>query len=373
MKPSKPEKLPLNNIQWNKLIPHIGKVNRAIALYDGILYSLPNPEVLLSPLTTQEAVLSSRIEGTQATLGDVLKFEAGEEIIEENKRLDITEIINYRKALKKAEQELKKRPFNLNLLFDLHNTLLNSVRGRNKNRGCYRTVQNWIGATGCSIDEAEYVPPDPSLVKELMNNWEEYYHADEHDSLVQLAIIHAQFEIIHPFLDGNGRIGRIIIPLFLYEKKILSRPMFYLSTYLESHRDEYIERLWAHGEPGSWESWIEFFLKALTGQAHANAEKAKKILSLYESLKERIIELTHSTYSIPLLDWLFRQPVFQSSALTTHKSMPSRPMVMALLNKLKEDGILKVLREGSGSRAQVLAFTELINLCEGKKVIWFDK
>lgn len=369
MKPYIPEKLPLQDIQWNKLISHIGKANRALALYDGILYGLPNPEVLLSPLTTQEAVLSSRIEGTQATLGEVLQFEAGQEIPEERKRLDIQEIINYRKALKRAERELKTRPFNLNLLLELHSILLDSVRGRNKGRGRFRNVQNWIGRPGSRIEEADFIPPEPHRVKEFLDNWEKYYHTDEHDPVVQLSIIHAQFEIIHPFLDGNGRIGRIFIPLFLYERKLLSRPMFYLSTYLETHRDEYIERLRQLGREKRWEPWIEFFMRAVTEQAHVNVEKARRILALYERLKKRIIELTHSQYAVPLLDWLFKHPVFQSSMLSSQRVMPSKPMVMVLLTKLKSDGILKVLREGSGRRAQILAFSELINLCEGKKVI----
>lgn len=369
MKPFVAQPLPPKSIDWNRLIPDLGRANRALALYDGILYAVPNPAVLLSPLTTQEAVLSSRIEGTQATLGEVLKFEAGEKIEDENKQQDIQEIVNYRKALFKAEKELKTKPFNLNLLLALHGILLDSVRGRNKARGQFRRVQNWIGAPGCKIEQAQFVPPDPSQVPSLLDNWEKYYHAEEPDPLVQLGIVHAQFEIIHPFLDGNGRLGRILLPLFLFEKRILSRPMLYLSTYLEAHRDEYVERLRVLGEPVAWEEWIGFFLRAVAHQAEANSGIARQILELYERLKARIIELTHSQYAVPLLDYLFKRPVFQSSELAGHKSMPSTPMVMSLLKKLKVEGILRVLRTGSGRRAQVLAFSELINLCEGKEVI----
>jgi Fic family protein len=220
--------------------PLLGKANRALAQYDGVLYGLPNPEVLLSPMTTQEAVLSSRIEGTQATLGEVLEFEAGEEPEEESKRLDIQEIINYRRALKAAERELKKRPFNLNLLLSLHSILLNSVRGRNKGKGQFRKIQNWIGLPGAPLKKAQFVPPRPEVLPEFLDNWEKYYHLDRPDPLVQLAIIHGQFEILHPFLDGNGRLGRLFVPIFLFEKQILSRPMFYLSAFLEAHRDEYV-------------------------------------------------------------------------------------------------------------------------------------
>lgn len=219
MKPFTPEKLPIKDIDWEGLIPVLGKANRALAKYDGALYGLPNPEVLLSPLTTQEAVLSSRIEGTQATLGEVLKYDAGEEPQQESKRLDIQEIVNYRHALKVAQEELKTRPFNLNLLLQLHELLLDSARGRNKARGQFRRRQNWIGAPGSTVESADFVPPAPEVLPEHLDNWEKYYHLDRPDPLVQLAILHAQFEILHPFLDGNGRLGRLIVPIFLYEKR----------------------------------------------------------------------------------------------------------------------------------------------------------
>jgi Fic family protein len=179
---------------------------------------MPNAELLLSPLTTQEAVLSSKIEGTQATFGEVLQFEGGEEPEQESLRLDIQEILNYRTALKAAEVELRKRPFNLNLLLHLHRILLDSVRGRDKGRGRFREIQNWIGRPGSPIQEASYIPPDPAKLQPPLDNWEKYYHAGCPDLLVQLAIVHGQFEIIHPFIDGNGRLGRILIPLFLFER-----------------------------------------------------------------------------------------------------------------------------------------------------------
>ncbi|HEY6000622.1 MAG TPA: Fic/DOC family N-terminal domain-containing protein [bacterium] len=368
MKPAIPKKLPLASLGWGDLIPPIAAANRALALYEGILHGVPEPQVLLSPLTTNEAVLSSRIEGTRATLNEVLEFEAGAEIVEESKRQDIQEIINYRRALRRAEEELVGRPFNLNLLKELHDILLDSVRGRNREPGRFRTTQNYIGARNAPIEQAAFIPPEPGLLLECLDNWERYYHAEERDALVQLAIVHAQFEIIHPFSDGNGRIGRILVPLFLYERKILSRPMFYLSGYLEEHRDEYIAHLRALNGPESWNRWVRFFLGALVEQARENADKARGILALYERLKVQVLGLTHSQYAIPLLDRLFRQPVFSSSSVTGAAAMPSKPMVMNLLRKLREAGILTVVREGSGRRPQILALAELVNLCEGKPV-----
>ena len=371
MKPFVPQRLPITEVAWEPLIPLIGQANRALAQYDGVLYGVPNPELLLSPLTTQEAVLSSKIEGTQATLGEVLKFEAGEEPEEESRRLDIGEILNYRAALRHAEAELKRRPFNLNLLLELHAILLDSVRGRNKARGRFRTTQNWIGTPGMPIEQAEFVPPDPLRLMEFLDNWEKYYHADRPDPLVQLAVVHAQFEIIHPFLDGNGRLGRILIPLFLYERKLLSRPMFYLSTYLEAHRDEYIAHLRVLGQtPQAWNRWIEFFLTAIHEQARENVVKARQIMDLYEKLKARVLELTHSRYAVPLLDLMFGRPLFQSTHLEFRDGpKPSRQAVAQLLRTLRDAGILKAVREGAGRRAQVLALAELVNLCEGHEVI----
>jgi len=207
MHPFEPQQLPIDDIPWDALIPLIGRANRSLAYYDGILYGLANPDVLLSPLTTREAVLSSKIEGTQATLGEVLKFEAGAAPAEESRVRDIEEIMNYRRAMRRAEEELKARPFSLNLLKELHAALLDGVRGKFKARGQFRSSQNWIGIPGTPIEEAQFIPPDPAKMIEHLYGWEKYYHFDRPDPLVQLAIIHAQFELIHPFLDGNGRLG----------------------------------------------------------------------------------------------------------------------------------------------------------------------
>lgn len=369
MKPAVPGKLPRSGLAWERLIPEIGAANRALAHYDGVLRAIPNPEILLSPLTTQEAVLSSRIEGTRATFGDVLKFEAGEEVPEEQKRLDIQEIVNYRRALHAAEAALQRRPFNLNLLRELHEILLDSVRGRDKGRGRFRTVQNFIAPPGSGIEQALFIPPEPTRVMEYMDNWEKYYHADERDALVQLSIVHAQFEIIHPFVDGNGRLGRMVVPLFLFEKGILSRPTFYLSSYLEGHRGEYYALLRGLDGPESWNPWVAFFLRALAEQARANIDKAHGILELYERLKREALSLTHSQYAIPLLDHLFRQPIFAPRNLFDHEDMPSKPMVMQLIRRLRAAGILAVLREAKGRRGQILALSELVNLSEGRKVV----
>jgi Fic family protein len=371
MRPFVPQTLPLAELDWGALIPRIGLANRALAEYNGVLYSLPNPGILLAPFTTKEAVLSSKIEGTQATLGEVFKFEAGEAPEQESRREDIHEILNYRAALRHAEEALEQRPFGLNLLLALHAQLLDSVRGQNKGRGLFRTEQNWIGAAGSRMEEARFVPPAPGeVLRRALDNWEAYYHADEPDALVQLAVVHAQFEILHPFLDGNGRLGRILIPLFLHEKQILSRPVFYLSEYLEQHREQYVERLRAIGtEAGSWDAWVAFFLDGLIAQAQANTRKVREIHDLYAALKAQVLETTHSQFAVPLLDLMFAQPVFRSIDLDRLQTMPSKPMIANLLGRLKKIGMLQVVQEGRGPRAQVLALGVLVNLCEGKAVV----
>jgi Fic family protein len=369
MEPFAPQRLPLSEVNWEPLIPLLAKANRALAYYDGILQAVANPGLLLSPMTTQEAVLSSRIEGTQATLGDVLKFEAGEEPRQPERREDIFEIRNYQRALQTGVHSLRTRPFSLNLLKKLHAVLLNSVRGRNMGRGEFRNTQNWIGAPGTPIENADFIPPPPGLLLEYLDNWEKYYHMHRPDAIVQLAIVHAQFEIIHPFLDGNGRVGRMLIPLFLFEKSILSRPLFYLSAYFEANRDTYVGKLRVLGQKSdAWNEWIAFFLTAVEEQAQLNAEKARAMIGLYNELKLKVINLTHSQFAVPLLDFMFERPIFRSSDLKIRAGMPSYPMTNALLGKLKSAQILKVVRKGSGPRPQILALAELINLCEGRKV-----
>jgi Fic family protein len=202
--PYTPDALPLNDLDHRLLLPAVGQANAALARYDGLLQSIPNPAVMLSPLTTQEAVLSSRIEGTQATVDEVLEHEAGL-VKEGEKSQDIQEITNYRQALFSARAYLKDYPIRLGFVLQLHRILMNSVRGQDKTPGEFRRDQNWIGSHGCSIEQA----------------WEKYLDSNDIDFLLQAAVVHAQFELLHPFKDGNGRIGRILIPLFLYQKRAI--------------------------------------------------------------------------------------------------------------------------------------------------------
>jgi len=360
MNPYKPDILPLQNLDWSRLISLTGEANRKLAHYDGILQTMPNPVLLLSPLRTQEAVLSSRIEGTQATLEEVLRFEADPKT-ETARYKDIHEVLNYQKATSLAVKEMKTRPISLNLIKNMHSVLLQSVRGENRARGEFRKIQNWIGKPGSTIEQARFIPPSPADLPVYLDNFEKYIHYDEKDKLVQLAIVHAQFEILHPFLDGNGRIGRILIPLFLFEKKILSVPMFYISAFFESNRDEYYNKLKAITDNKEWESWIVFFLKGIISQSEKNIEKAKAILELYEMMKEKIVSITHSQYSIKALDILFDMPIFSSTDFIKSSKIP-RASSKRILKRLEESDTLTILMKGIGRKPTIYAFRKLIDI-----------
>ena len=367
MEPYVPQPLPLIGLDLARLISHIGPANAALARYDGLLQSVINPNVMLSPLTNREAVLSSKIEGTQATVDEVLEFEAGLEF-EDEKKHDIQEIVNYRKTLLMASESLVDRPITLSLVRQMHLVLMDSVRGTNKTPGEFRRDQNWIGPVGCTMEQASFVPPSPLQLLDHLLGWEAYLSAQDCDLLVQVAVVHAQFELIHPFKDGNGRIGRLLIPLFLYGKRALASPMFYLSEYLEANRDLYYARLQGISREGDWTSWIVFFLDGIAQQATANTQRVREILALYERMKKQITELTRSQNAIAVLDALFDRPIFQSNDFVLRSGIPKQS-ALPVLRKLREAGVLHTLRESSGRRSAVLAFRELLNCAEGRQVI----
>ena len=365
MKPYVPDSLPLNDIEWGPLVRLIGQSNAGLARYDGVLQSIPNPSLLLSPMTTQEAVLSSRIEGTQANLTEVLEFQAApnQAVVGRQRRDDFQEIVNYRVAMDLAVEQLERRPLSLNLFRNIHLTLLDSVRGRDKARGEFRRVQNYIGRHDSSIENARFVPPAPEYLMEHLDNFEKYIHFDEEDRLVQLAITHAQFEIIHPFLDGNGRVGRILIPLFLYEKEMLSSPTFYLSEYLELNDTAYRDKLLAITAEGDWTGWIQFFLEAIVKQASANTDKAQSILNLYDDMKAIVAESTRSPFAIQILDAMFSQPLFTVTQFAEAAKVPKRTAAR-VLNRLYDNDILQIAAGGQGRSPAIYVFGKLIQEVE---------
>ncbi len=360
MQPYKPAALPIQNIDWSAFIDLMGKANRYVARYDGLLQSIVNPEVLLSPLRTQEAVLSSKIEGTQATLEEVMEFEADALQSEKNKG-DIYEVINYRKALMEGRDRMSKRPLSLNDILKMHQILLQGVRGENKAPGSFRRIQNWIGAPGSTMDQARFIPPAVPDMMDGLHNWESYLHEEEKDVLVQLAIVHAQFEILHPFIDGNGRIGRILIPLFLYHKEIIHQPIFYMSQYLESNRNAYYDALKEITDTGKWEHWIRFFLNGVVQQAEKNIRQTRDIITLYDSMKNVMAEKTHSQWAIQCLDYIFTQPIFSTSDFNKSANVP-KTSASRLLKAMEENDIISCVRRGKGRKPGVFAFRKLLNI-----------
>ncbi len=360
-----PSELPLKNLQTGELTHILGKANSSLARFDGIMISMINPIVLLSPLANQEAVLSSKIEGTQATLQEVLKHESGKRF-DQQKNEDIQEIQNYRLALLKAQEHIKDRPLNKSLLLSIHKILLESVRGQNKAPGKFRKTQNWIGPKGCKIEDATFIPPSPLQLQDHLNKFEEYIQFDDIDVLIQAGIIHAQFELLHPFLDGNGRIGRLLIPLFLYFKKAINAPMFYISQYLERNREEYYHRLQMISEQNQWVEWLIFFLNAIKSQAEVNTNKGQKIVALYEETKRDIHEATHSQYAMLALDFIFNKPIFTAPELCRYADF-GRPTGNGIVNKLCESGVITTVQESAGRRPAIFAFSELLHIAESNE------
>jgi Fic family protein len=359
-----PEKLPPASLDYRGLIGLVGEASAALARYDGLLQAMVNPEILLSPLTTKEAVLSSRIEGTQATMDEVLQHEAGMVAVDERKQQDIQEIVNYRFTLLQAEKELKNKPLSLFFIRQMHKALLSGVRGVHKEPGTFRDRQNWIGKPGTPIERADYIPPEPHLVQHYMDDLEQYIQSNKNDVLLHSAVIHAQFELIHPFLDGNGRIGRLLIPLFLYYRKRLTRPMFYISEYLESNRDEYYARLGEVSISKDWNGWLEFYLQAIQQQGKKNADRVLRILELYQQMRTRIRELARTQYGAEITDALFDKPIFRASDVVKKTNIPKQT-IMPVLKHLLDAKIIIQIREARGRRPAVLKFPELLAITEG--------
>lgn len=349
-----------DKIDWISHISKISSANRAISKYDGLIHSLPNPRVLLSPLVKKEALVSSKIEGTQASMRDVLEFEADLGNVQENIE-DIKEVVNYRHAMSFAMKTISKKPLGLNLVKDVHSILLKDVRGQNKGRGIFRKEQVWIGPEGTSVNEAEYVPPKWEEVSDLMTKLEKSIYKDEKDLIVQSGIIHAQFELIHPFVDGNGRVGRILIPLVLYTKGVLSGPWFYISQYFESNREVYYEKLRNISKKGDWDGWIDFYLNAIISQSEENLQTVSKVLDLYNKTKSILSTSIRSTYGIETIDSLFNFPMFSTTKFVLDSKIPART-AFRILNKLEEVGLIKKIGEARGPVPAVYIFSELFNI-----------
>ncbi len=303
-----PKDLPPNPkiIINSKMQETILAAEKALAQLNGIGFLLPNPDLFITMAIRKEALLSSQIEGTQATMTDILTYEAWHEVENFN---DVEEVVNYIKALNKTIHLLNEFPLGIRILQSSHKILLQGERGKHQLPGEFRNSQNWIGP---SLKNPVFIPPPHNEAKQMMGHLEKFINLDNSlHPLIQCALIHYQFETIHPFLDGNGRIGRLLIDLFLYWKQITEKPLLYISLFFKQHRQEYFDRLMLVREEGKFEQWVLFFLNAIIWSSEHAIKKIKQVMLLQQQLKQCIIkEKKASILSIALLDLLFLSPLF---------------------------------------------------------------
>ena len=360
-----PAKLPPTPpIKINPAMQNIlSQADRKLGRLDGITQILPNPELFVAMYVKKEAVLSAQIEGTQASLIDLLNRRAEAEHSDYS-RDGVKEVVNYVNAMYWGLNNLDRLPLSLRLIRNIHKMLLQNVRGSSKNPGEFRRSQNWIGPMGCTLATATFVPPTVEDMKDAMSDLEHYlYEEDNMPPLIKIALIHAQFETIHPFLDGNGRMGRLLITFWLCQQKILSQPLLYLSYYFKQNRAEYYEKLMAVREKGDWEGWIMFFLKGIAMVADEATDAAKQIISLQRKYSDLLYKKDRSNGNYqPLLNMLFENPVVTRKDIT-NKLKISSPTAGALLDTFHEFNILKDLTPDK-QRYKSYVFEEYMNILQ---------
>ncbi len=267
----------------------LSKADRALGRLDGTIHTLPYADLLVLMFVRKEAVLSSQIEGTQSSLQDVLAAEA--EVLSPEQPKDVDEVLNYIAAMNYGLARLTTLPISVRLIREIHEKLLANVRGSHLTPGELRKTQNWIGPSGCTLADATFVPPAPETVGKHLTALEKFLHADSSlPLLVKIALIHAQFETIHPFLDGNGRVGRLLITFLLCHHEVLAKPVLYLSLFFKRHRQDYYDRLQCVRDDGAWEEWVEFFLRGVVETSHEASETARKVLALREAHRSLLTE-----------------------------------------------------------------------------------
>jgi Fic family protein len=331
-----PNQLP-PSLEWdNALVSQMSRADLAVGTLSGLGETLPNPHLLIYPFIRREAVLSSRIEGTQSSLSDLLLFEA----TQVEKRGDVREVQNYVRAMEYGLKRLNELPLSLRFIRELHNILMEGVRGEHATPGEFRQSQNWIGSAGATLNEATFVPPPAPEMLECLSQLEDFLHANtELPPLVQAAMVHYQFETIHPFLDGNGRIGRLLVTLLLCQRNVLSKPLLYLSAYFEQNRGKYYDLLLKVSQSGEWRQWIEFFLTAVAEQAGDAVSRSRRLLELLRQYSKTVREKNLSPTSGQLVELIFMKPVL--NVKTAQESLKvSYPSAQLALSSLEKIGIL---------------------------------
>jgi len=315
----------------------LSRADRALGRLDGSVLTLPNPDLFVFMYVRKEAVLSSQIEGTQSSLQDVLAAEA--RIFSRERPSDVREVLNYVEAMRHGLERLRDLPVSVRLIREIHEHLLRGVRGGRLAPGELRRSQNWIGPAGCTLNEASFVPPPPEEVPKLLSDLERFLHQrDDLPSLIKIGLAHAQFETVHPFLDGNGRVGRLLITFLLCSQAILQKPVLYLSYFFKRHRQAYYDRLQAVRDTGDWESWLAFFLEGVVEVSDQATETARRILQMREEHRKAIAD--NMGYAAGnghrVLETLFERPIVavKDVVAVTHTSYTAANQLVKRLDRL---------------------------------------
>ncbi|WP_157017832.1 Fic family protein [Mesorhizobium xinjiangense] len=345
-------------IDLSNMLTRLSAAERALGRLDGVSVLLPNKELFLYMYVRKEAVLSSQIEGTQSTLTDLLRFET--EAVAGEPLDDIREVSNYVDAMMYGLERMDDLPISLRLIREMHGRLLDSGRGAAQNPGEFRASQNWIGGT--RPGNAMFVPPPPNEVMGCLGDWERFVHTETPDMppLIKAGLLHVQFETIHPFLDGNGRLGRLLITLFLCAEGVLRQPLLYLSLYFKTHRATYYRLLQEVRERGAWEAWLEFFLDGIAETADQAFETANRIAALLAQDRERIVAEADRTGSVLQVHDLMRTRPFLTASAAVEQSGLTMPTVNAALAQLQSLGLVE---EVTGrKRGRVFAYRAYLDI-----------
>ena len=340
-----------------ELLTKLIDANKKIATLEGLSSRIPNMGLFVSMYVRKEALLSSQIEGTQCTLEDILN-----PLMEDNTNRDVSDVVNYIRATEFALERLKTLPLCNRLIKETHAVLLESVRGQEKSPGEFRYSQNWIGGQGSTLMNARYIPPNPADMLTAMSDLEKYINSDDTlDPLIQAALIHYQFETTHPFLDGNGRVGRLLITLFLMEKDILSTPALYISYYLKMNRLEYYDRMTQVRRTGDYEQWISFFLQAFADSAEDAIHTIDRLTALHDKSTKLFDSLTkrQRTSVLKVFSYLESNPIIDIQKTATTLEM-SYNTVSKVVSILVEDGILK--QTDKSGKAKIYSYTEYLDI-----------
>ena len=333
-----------------ELVLILSKAEEKLGKLSGVGLSLPSPNLLIIPYLRKEAIMSTRIEGTRISLQEVLLSETKEG---EEKTPDAKEVINYINTVNYALKHVEDNQIDLNLIKKMHKILMGGVRGDEKSPGKFRDVQNWIGSEFSNVSDAIFVPPNPKAVPKLMDDLIDYLNTEHNiPVLVRCALMHYQFETIHPFCDGNGRIGRSLISVYLCKKKKIIKPLLYISEFFEKYRLNYNELLLKTGQTGKFEEWIKFFLKAIEVQSEDALLRAHKLLLLRESYRKQIQNETQTSEILNIIDYLFSNP-FVTVSKAGKVSAVTYPTAKRYIDKLIKYGILKETKHLQRERTYV--------------------